>query len=123
MARKLTDIAHVNLRIRETLRRKLEREAARHETSMNNEIRVRLERSFELEAIRELDEIAKDYKWRADVENREARHGSLLVAAENLVAAVERKDQGAIDAAIGTVKTVAKTIDIEAALAKRGVRS
>ena len=58
MPRKPVDIAHVNLRIRESLRRKLEREAERHQTSMNNEIRVRLENSFRIEADRDVDAVA-----------------------------------------------------------------
>jgi Arc-like DNA binding domain len=62
MPRKLVDIAHVNVRIRESLRRKLEREAKKNRTSLNNEIRVRLEESFENSAVRDLDEIAADQK-------------------------------------------------------------
>ena len=62
MPRKLVDIAHVNVRIREALRRKLEREAKKNRTSLNNEVRVRLEKSFEDSAVRALDEIAEDQK-------------------------------------------------------------
>jgi hypothetical protein len=62
MPRKLVDIAHVNLRIRESLRRKLEREAKKRRTSLNNEIRWRLEDSFEAQARRDLEEIAADLK-------------------------------------------------------------
>ena len=46
MSRKPQDIVIYSLRIRESLRRKLEREAQRRHTSINNEIRERLERSF-----------------------------------------------------------------------------
>ena len=60
MARKQTDIAHINLRIRENLRRKLEREAKAHQFSLNNEIRLRLEDSFEQQARRDLDSISND---------------------------------------------------------------
>jgi hypothetical protein len=62
MPRKPVDTAHVNLRIREALRRKLEREAKKNRTSLNNEIRVRLEKSFEDSVVRALDEIAEDQK-------------------------------------------------------------
>ena len=55
--RKPVDTAHVNLRIRESLRAKLEREAKAHRTSLNNEIRLRLEDSLEKAAIRKTDDI------------------------------------------------------------------
>jgi hypothetical protein len=62
MPRKPVDTAHINLRIRESLRRKLEREAKAHRTSLNNEIRLRLEDSLEKGAARDLDGIAADMK-------------------------------------------------------------
>jgi hypothetical protein len=46
MVRRPTDTAHVSLRIRESLRRRLEQEAKRHRTSLNNMIRLKLEDSF-----------------------------------------------------------------------------
>jgi hypothetical protein len=45
--RKPTDVAHVNLRIRENLRRRLETEAKHHRVSLNSEMLARLEASFE----------------------------------------------------------------------------
>lgn len=60
MARKPTDFVHVNLRINEDLRRKLESEAARHQTSLNNEIRVQLVESLEAKAVGDLASIAAD---------------------------------------------------------------
>jgi hypothetical protein len=54
MPRKPTDLAHVNLRIREGLRRRLEREAKRHVVSLNYEICSRLERSLQAEAVFDL---------------------------------------------------------------------
>jgi hypothetical protein len=62
MPRKPVDTAHVNLRIRESLRRKLEREAKKHQTSLNNEIRLRLEDSFEAQARRDLEAIVDNLK-------------------------------------------------------------
>jgi hypothetical protein len=47
MSRKPTDVAHVNLRIRESLRRTLEREAKAHQVSLNYEIASRLQQTFE----------------------------------------------------------------------------
>jgi 7-keto-8-aminopelargonate synthetase-like enzyme len=58
MSRQPHEIANINLRIRETLRAKLEREAKRHRFSLNNEIRLRLEDSFTRAATRTLDDIA-----------------------------------------------------------------
>jgi plasmid maintenance system antidote protein VapI len=49
MARKLTDTAHLRLRFDEKLRRRVEREAARNNRSMNADIADRLEKSFERE--------------------------------------------------------------------------
>jgi hypothetical protein len=60
MPRDPHDIANINLRIREILRAKLEREAQRHRFSLNNEIRIRLEDSLERDATRVLDDIAND---------------------------------------------------------------
>lgn len=47
MPRKPADVAHINFRIREHLRRKLEAEAKRHKVSLNAEMHTRLEQSFE----------------------------------------------------------------------------
>ncbi len=58
MSRKSIDIAHVNLRIRESLRKRLAQEAKKHGFSLNNEIRVRLEASFEREASQSIAESA-----------------------------------------------------------------
>jgi hypothetical protein len=62
MTRKPHDTAHINLRIRESLRAKLAREAEKNHRSLNNEIRLRLEASLEKAAIRDLDAIATDMK-------------------------------------------------------------
>jgi hypothetical protein len=45
--RKPTDTTHISLRIRESLRRELAKEAAKHRVSLNNEIVQRLNDSFE----------------------------------------------------------------------------
>jgi hypothetical protein len=64
MSRKPLDVAHVNPRIRESLRAKLAREAEKNRVSLNTEIRMRLEASLEKAAIRDLDAIAADMKER-----------------------------------------------------------
>src|SRR5262245_9236390 len=48
MARKPTDIVSLSLRIREGVRRRLEREAKQHNQSLNAEIADRLNQSFDL---------------------------------------------------------------------------
>jgi len=50
MARKSTEMVALTLRIREQLRRKLERAAERNNASLNAEMANRLERSFQKEA-------------------------------------------------------------------------
>jgi hypothetical protein len=46
VARNPNITVQVNLRLKESLRRKLEREADKHQTSLNNEMRLRLEDSL-----------------------------------------------------------------------------
>jgi predicted RNA-binding Zn-ribbon protein involved in translation (DUF1610 family) len=58
MPRKPAEIAHISLRVREGLRRRLEAAATKNNTSINAEIADRLARSFEKDATRSLDEIA-----------------------------------------------------------------
>jgi hypothetical protein len=60
MARKPAETVQVNLRIKEGMRRQLEREAHAHRVSLNKEMLLRLEESFEKTAKRELDGIASD---------------------------------------------------------------
>jgi hypothetical protein len=62
MPRRPHDLANINLRIRESLRAKIEREAKRHHFSLNNEIRIRLEDSLARDTARGLDDIAYDLK-------------------------------------------------------------
>jgi hypothetical protein len=60
MRRKPNETVQVNLRIKEELRRKLERSAKEHEVSFNQEIRARLEDSLEKKAKQSLESIASD---------------------------------------------------------------
>jgi hypothetical protein len=63
MARRPHDIVNFNLRIRESLRAKLAREAEKNHTSLNTEIRLRLEASLEKAAVRDLEAIAADLRY------------------------------------------------------------
>ena len=58
--RKLTDVVQVNLRLRESLRRRLEEEAEKRGSSFNAELTRRLEDSFERE---ELNEALRATMW------------------------------------------------------------
>jgi hypothetical protein len=60
MARKPTDIVQYKLRIRESLRRRIEQAAKKNGVSANQEMVGRLERSFELETQRKLDLVAEE---------------------------------------------------------------
>ena len=60
MARKPSEIYAFPLRIRESLRRKLEAAAEKNRTSLNIEIANRLAHSFEADNVRALDEIVAD---------------------------------------------------------------
>jgi Arc-like DNA binding dprotein len=60
MARKSVETVQVNLRIKESLRRQLERKAAQHRISLNQEMKIRLEDSLKKEATRSLEGIAED---------------------------------------------------------------
>jgi Arc-like DNA binding domain len=63
MARKTTEIVSLSLRIREELRKRLEREAKRADRSMNAEIVHRLEQSFQQEdIIKTIKEVIGDLK-------------------------------------------------------------
>jgi hypothetical protein len=77
----------VNLRIKESLRRKLEREADKHQTSLNNEMRLRLEDSFGATAERDLDETAGEMKraW-----ERYGERFLRLRLEDDLIAAMEK---------------------------------
>jgi hypothetical protein len=80
VARKPSEIYVFVLRIRESLRRKLETAAEKNRTSLNIEIANRLVRSFEAENVRTLDEIVADLSGirRSFVR---LRHAADLVAA------------------------------------------
>jgi plasmid stability protein len=65
MARKPTELRPLMIRIPEALRRKLEKEAARNDRSMNAEIIYKLEQSFTLPEQAEATATAVLEKWRA----------------------------------------------------------
>ena len=60
MPRKPMQVVQVNLRIREGLRRQLEREAKRRGVSLNFEMTSRLQETFDQVAARSIDTIGAD---------------------------------------------------------------
>jgi hypothetical protein len=87
MARPLHRTAHVSLRIRESLRRRLEQDAKRHHTSLNNMIRLKLEDSY-------AEQDRKDHaEHNADMEvllARYAGHLTLYELQQDLIQAMEK---------------------------------
>jgi Arc-like DNA binding domain len=100
MARKPTDTVIFSLRMREELRRQLEREAKRQERSMNAEIIQRLEGSFHREEERDLaaglDELRFDLgeqqqKFQAQISDLLKRLNEALARVERDLAEDESK--------------------------------
>jgi Arc-like DNA binding domain len=81
VARKLTDVVQVNLRLRESLRRKLEREAEKRGLSFNAELTRRLEEGFERE---ELNDAIRAVMWQV------LRDGGLSEAIKPLIPEILR---------------------------------
>jgi hypothetical protein len=87
VARKPTDIVQLKLRFPESLRRQLEREAARNHRSMNTEIIHRLEESIaETAADRAADRAAKEGVARVNARVRARVKRELLNRDEELAA-------------------------------------
>ncbi len=59
-ARISSDHVQVGLRIREGLRTRLEREAQKNKVPLNREMMNRLERSFDVDAARSINDVASD---------------------------------------------------------------
>jgi hypothetical protein len=111
--RKPSDYAPYNLRIRQELRQRIAKAAAKNQTSENNEMRVRLEKSFEMDDQFTLSMITADMakqwaRWGETFYNAR-RMEDLLRATEQLIAAVERGE--AVGEQIERAKAVMKTID------------
>ena len=89
MPRKPTEMVQVNLRIRENLRRRLEREAKKRGVSLNYEMTSRIEQGFDREAHRKIDKVASDLEdvWDRFLRGEEdrARQMELVDAAEHLI--------------------------------------
>ena len=128
MPRKPSAILQYKLRIRESLRRRIEKAAEKNGVSANSEMVSRLERSFDQERAIEIDSVAHHIEaaWARldqifhDLNNQ----GDLLRAAEELVAQVEQllpaeRQTTGIKKAVERIREVGKVIDIEARLVAR----
>jgi hypothetical protein len=102
----------VNLRIKESLRRKLEREANKHQTSLNNEMRLRLEDSFKAQELRDHGELNQHTKTLLE---RQGRHLTLYELQQDLIRAMEKTT----DPEIAKLWTAARAV--EAAAKREGV--
>jgi hypothetical protein len=125
MPRKLSALLDYKLRIRESLRRRIEQAARKRGASLNNEMARRLEHSFDQEALRDIDDVRSDL---AVIGARfgEALHdlnkqGDLLRALEKLINALpaDVRERTPIKEAVADAMATMKTIDTEAALALR----
>jgi hypothetical protein len=128
MPRKPSAILQYKLRIRENLRRRIEKAAEKNRVSANYEMVSRLERSFDQEHTIEIAAVAGHIEaaWaRLDqIFHDLNKQGDLLRAAEELVAQIEQllpaeRQTNGIKKAVERVKQIGKVIDIEATLVAR----
>jgi hypothetical protein len=104
MPRKPTDTTHISLRIRESLRRDLAREAEKHRTSLNTMIRLKLEDAFGAQDRRTHGEYNRDMEV---LLARYSKHLTHLELAWDLAQALEKTADPDL------AKALAKTTDPE----------
>ena len=127
MSRKPGETVQINLRLKEALRRRLEREAKKRGVSLNFEMTSRIEQSFEMESLRTQEVVTADMHvaWSrfGQLLHGLASQGDLRRAAEMLIAEVEAMpeclEREGVQKAVATVKQVTNLLDREAALAIR----
>jgi hypothetical protein len=122
MPRKPSDILQYKLRIRESLRRRIEKTAEKNKVSANQEMVNRLERSFDQEHLSDIDSVAvglKESWFRVErLFDRLALLSDLLQAASELVAQIEQlpaeiQNRAALKAAVEQVRQVRRMIELE----------
>jgi hypothetical protein len=123
MSRKPSALLSYKLRIREALRRRIEQAATRRGVSANAEMVSRLERSFEQEAHRSIDESAAHLKVTTahfdGVFHGLSKQGDIVRAAEALLKQIDGGNSEATKKAAAKVRQVIEMIDREAVLAVR----
>ncbi len=127
MARKPSDTAQLKLRIREDLRRRLERAARKRAVSLNFEMTDRLKESFDREAQRTIDAVGSDIAghWArfGGAWHELNKQGDLVRASTALIEQLpaEVQEREAIKKAVAQVKKIIRLIEHEAALMIRGM--
>lgn len=130
MSRKPTETVQVNLRIKEALRRRLEREAKKRGVSLNYEMTSRIDQSFNIEGLRDQETVTEDMKG-AHARFMQpflgiATQNLLRDAAEMLVVAVknlpaECREHEEVRKALAAVSEAQTVMDLEAVAAVRRV--
>jgi hypothetical protein len=119
MARKPSAILQYKLRIREPLRRRIEKAATKNGVSANAEMNSRLERSFNQESVRSIDVVATHLSNTVDridtVAHGLNKQGDLLRVTEALLQALDAGNGKSIAEAAEKAKQVVGMINIEAA--------
>ena len=128
MPRKPSEIIQVNLRMRERLRQRLEKQAKRHGVSLNYEMLSRIEQTFETENLRTLESIVEDQKnvWAryGETIHKLEMQGDLLRAVKALAAEIEKLPTGGSEGeplkkAMTKVRQAVAMIEAEAAMLAR----
>jgi hypothetical protein len=124
MARKPSDIVQPNLRIREDLRRQLEKAAKKRLVSLNYEMTARLKESFDREALVTLGGITEDMKiqwarWSVALFDKE-QSADLLRATEALIALLEQSPDRGVKEAVAQVGKAITAIKRHAEASARG---
>ncbi|MDA9424033.1 Arc family DNA-binding protein [Bradyrhizobium sp. CCBAU 53380] len=117
MPRKPSDIVQYKLRIRESLRRKIEKAAEKNRTSANQEMVSRLEASFDQEELRSIRDATRNIKeWLMTAERAIERIGIMLLDAGSLarVEQLTADERAALNAGIAAILKHAPTFEGDA---------
>ena len=107
VARKPDETVQVNLRIKESFRRKLEGEAAKHQVSLNKEMIMRLEDSFQRKAGADFEVIADDMRTMLE---HYANRLELLMIEEKLVKALAKSSDPNVSKLAGAFFAVRQSV-------------
>ena len=120
MRRKPNETVQVNLRIKEELRRKLERAAKEQEISLNQLIRARLEDSFEKKPRQSLESVASDIERNWDRFRELFLIGGVISnlkeankILEEMIELVNEKDDPELSSLVHTVQALLRTKSLQ----------
>lgn len=114
MARKPTDIVAPNLRIRESLRQRLEKAAKRHGISINAEMVFRLNKSFEQDDLLTIQRTAQEMARYGQMLHAIRKQSDLLRASQALIDAIMSGNSTTIRPAVEELQIVIALIEQEA---------